>query len=140
MKGAAILGALLCGGVILAVSPAQVAAQNPVEIKATSPEKPPQLRIEEPGPATRDATRPREAGFYPGTEVRVRHEPAFIDPFVGETENGTKYGLSGWTSPATPVGSIVPQGEYQTSGWPALGFSVVWYSAPLGPRRVSDPR
>jgi hypothetical protein len=132
-----LIGAVCCG--LLAVtSPA--AAQAPVEIRATAPGKPRQIHIVEPSPATREATRPREADFY-GEDVRVRHEPAFIEPFVGETLGGAKYGLSGWTAPATPVGSLVSQGERQTSGWPSLGFTVVWDSAPTGPpRRVSDPR
>jgi hypothetical protein len=73
--------------------------------------------------------------------VRVRHEPAFIEPFVGQTQGGTKYGLSGWTSPTTPVGSYVSQEPWARSGWFALGFTVVWDSVPTGStRRVSDPR
>ena len=36
---------------------------------------PPQFRIVEPTPATREATRPRETDFYGGTDVRVRHQP-----------------------------------------------------------------
>ncbi len=115
-------------------------AQNPVEIRATAPEKPAQLRIVEPSPATREATRPREAGFY-REDVRVRHEPAFIEPFVGETQGGTKYGLSGWTSPTTPVGSYVSQEPWARSGWFALGFTVVWDSVPsASTQRVSNPR
>jgi hypothetical protein len=115
-------------------------AQAPVEIRASAPEKPPQITIVEPTPATREATRPREADFY-GTDVRVRHQPAFIEPFVGETQGGTKYGLSGWTSPSTPVGSLVSQEPWARTGWPALGFTVVWDSVPAAPaRRVSDPR
>lgn len=115
-------------------------AQNPVEIRATAPEKPTQLRIVEPSPATREATRPREAGFY-REDVRVRHEPAFIEPFVGETQGGTKYGLSGWTSPTTPVGSYVSQEPWARSGWFALGFTVVWDSVPsASTQRVSNPR
>ena len=115
-------------------------AQSPVEIQASAPEKPPQIRIVEPTPATREATRPREADFY-GTDVRVRHQPAFIEPFVGETQGGTKYGLSGWTSPSTPVGSLVSQEPWARTGWPALGFTVVWDSIPAAStRRVSDPR
>ena len=132
-----LIGAV-CWGLLAVTSPA--AAQAPVEIRATAPEKPRQIRIVEPSPATREATRPREADFY-GEDVRVRHEPAFIEPFVGETPDRAKYGLSGWTAPATPAGSLVSQGERQTSGWPSLGFTVVWGSAPTGPpRRVSDPR
>ena len=130
-----ILGGLCWLG---AASPA--IAQAPVEIQASAPEKPPQLHIVEPTPATREATRPREADFY-GTDVRVRHQPAFIEPFVGETQGGTKYGLSGWTSPSTPVGSLVSQEPWARSGWPALGFTVVWDSVPAASaRRVSDPR
>jgi hypothetical protein len=116
-------------------------AQSPVEIQASAPEKPPQIRIVEPTPATREATRPREADFY-GTDVRVRHQPAFIDPFVGQTQGGTKYGLSGWTSPSTPVGSLVSQEPWARSpGWFSLGLTVVWDSPPAAStRRVSDPR
>ena len=122
-----------------AASPAS--AQSPVEIRASAPEKPPQIRIVEPTPATREATRPREADFY-GTDVRVRHQPAFIEPFVGQTQGGTKYGLSGWTSPSTPVGSLVSQEPWARSpGWFSLGLTVVWDSPPAAStRRVSDPR
>jgi hypothetical protein len=131
-----ILGGLSWLG---AVSPA--IAQSPVEIQASAPEKPPQIRIVEPTQATREATRPREADFY-GTDVRVRHQPAFIDPFVGQTQGGTKYGLSGWTSPSTPVGSLVSQEPWARSpGWFSLGLTVVWDSPPAAStRRVSDPR
>lgn len=122
-------------------TPSPAAAQAPVEIQASAPEKPPQIRIVEPTPATREATRPREADFYGGTDVRVRHQPAFIEPFVGETKGGTKYGLSGWTAPSTPVGSLVSQEPWTRSGWPSLGITVVWDSVPAASaRRVSDPR
>jgi hypothetical protein len=131
-----LIGVALLAGVV--ATPA--AGQSPVEIRATAPEKPQQLHIVEPGPATREATRPREAGFY-REDVRVRHEPAFIEPFVGETQGGTKYGLSGWTSPSTPVGSYVSQEPWARSGWFALGISIVWDQGPAGQtRRVSDPR
>lgn len=135
-----MLVALIGVGLLGSVMAAPAHAQSPVEIRATAPEKPPQLRIVEPGPATREATRPREADFY-REDVRVRHEPAFIEPFVGQTQGGTKYGLSGWTSPATPVGSYVSQEPWARGGWFALGFSVVWDSVPAGSvRRVSNPR
>jgi hypothetical protein len=124
----------------LGLSSGPICAQTSVEIRATAPEKPRQFQIIEPGPATREVTRPREAEFY-GSDVRVRHEPAFIEPFVGQTQGGTKYGLSGWTSPATPVGGLVSQSPWGSSGTPAFGISVVWDSAPTGPpTRVSDPR
>jgi len=127
-------------GLLAVMIAGPASAQNPVEIRATAPEKPAQLRIVEPSPATREATRPREADFY-REDVRVRHEPAFIEPFVGETQGGTKYGLSGWTSPTTPVGSYVSQEPWARSGWFALGFTVVWDSVPsASTQRVSNPR
>ena len=127
-------------GLLLVTLTAPVAAQGPIEIRATAPEKPQQLRIVEPSEATRQSTRPREADFY-REDVRVRHEPAFIEPFVGQTQGGTKYGLSGWTSPTTPVGSYVSQEPWARSGWPALGFTVVWDSVPAASTsRVSNPR
>jgi hypothetical protein len=127
-------------GLLLVTLTAPTAAQSPIEIRATAPEKPQQLRIVEPSEATRQSTRPREADFY-REDVRVRHEPAFIEPFVGQTQGGTKYGLSGWTSPTTPVGSYVSQEPWARSGWPALGFTVVWDSVPAASTsRVSNPR
>jgi hypothetical protein len=132
---------MIFGGLIWLGAASPALAQTPVEIQASAPEKPPQFRIVEPTPATREATRPREADFYGGTDVRVRHQPAFIEPFVGQTQGGTKYGLSGWTSPSTPVGSLVSQEPWARSGWPALGFTIVWDSVPAASaRRVSDPR
>lgn len=132
---------MVCGGLSWLGAASPAIAQTPVEIQASAPEKPPQIRIVEPTPATREATRPREADFY-GTDVRVRHQPAFIEPFVGQTQGGTKYGLSGWTSPSTPVGSLVSQEPWARSpGWFSLGLTVVWDSPPAAStRRVSDPR
>jgi hypothetical protein len=132
--------ALLIGGVVWLGAASAAVAQSPVEIQASAPQKPPQIRIVEPTPATREATRPRETDFY-GTDVRVRHQPAFIEPFIGQTQGGTKYGLSGWTAPSTPVGSLVSQEPWARSGWPSLGITVVWDSVPAASaRRVSDPR
>jgi len=136
----ALLGAVIGSGLLAATLSSPTAAQSPIEIRASAPEKPQQLRIVEPSEATRESTRPREADFY-REDVRVRHEPAFIEPFVGQTQGGTKYGLSGWTSPTTPVGSYVSQEPWARSGWPALGFTVVWDSVPAAStQRVSNPR
>jgi hypothetical protein len=135
-----LIAVVVVGGLSWFGAASTALAQPPVEIRASAPEKPPQITIVEPTPATREATRPREADFY-GTDVRVRHQPAFIEPFVGQTQGGTKYGLSGWTSPSTPVGSLVSQEPWARTGWPALGFTVVWDSVPAASaRRVSDPR
>ena len=136
-----VFGGLSWGGLSWLGAASPAIAQTPVEIQASAPEKPPQIRIVEPTPATREATRPREADFY-GTDVRVRHQPAFIEPFVGQTQGGTKYGLAGWTSPSTPVGSLVSQEPWARSpGWFSLGLTVVWDSPPAAStRRVSNPR
>ena len=138
--GRSAIAMVIGSGLLLVTLTAPAAAQSPIEIRATAPEKPHQLRIVEPSEATRQSTRPREADFY-REDVRVRHEPAFIEPFVGQTQGGTKYGLSGWTSPTTPVGSYVSQEPWARSGWPALGFTVVWDSVPAASTsRVSNPR
>jgi len=135
-----VIGMAIGSGLLFVTLAAPASAQSPIEIRATAPEKPQQLRIVEPSEATRQSTRPREADFY-REDVRVRHEPAFIEPFVGQTQGGTKYGLSGWTSPTTPVGSYVSQEPWARSGWPALGFTVVWDSVPAASTsRVSNPR
>ena len=119
-----VRGLLLVAAALLGLSSGPVSAQTSVEIRATAPEKPVQFHIIEPGPATREVTRPREAEFY-GTDVRVRHEPAFIEPFVGQTQGGTKYGLSGWTSPSTPVGAYVARHRL-------LGSERIAYTAEQG--------
>jgi hypothetical protein len=135
LRAALVTAGLASLGVV-----ATAGAQSPVEIQATAPEKPPQVRIVEPTPATREATRTRETDFY-REDVRVRHQPAFIEPFVGQTQGGTKYGLSGWTAPTTPVGSLVSQEPWARGGWFALGLSIIWDSPPAASvRRVSDPR
>src|ERR1700731_2002569 len=81
--------------------PRHCSGKASAETRPPAPKSPRQPPIGRPSPATREATRPREADFY-GEDVRVRHEPAFIEPFGGETSGGAKYGLSGWTAPATP--------------------------------------
>jgi len=141
MRRSIVVGyATVALGVLALALSGTASAQNPVEIRATAPEKPAQIHIVEPSPATREQTRPREAEFY-GTDVRVKHEPAFIEPFVGQTAGGTKYGLSGWTSPSPPVGSYVSQEPWARTGWPAIGISVVWDSVPAtSTQRVSNPR
>jgi hypothetical protein len=135
-----VTGMAIGSGLLFVTLAGPSTAQSPIEIRATAPEKPQQLRIVEPSEATRQSTRPREADFY-REDVRVRHEPAFIEPFVGQTQGGTKYGLSGWTSPTTPVGSYVSQEPWARTGWPALGITVVWDSVPAASTpRVSNPR
>ncbi len=99
-------------------------AQRPVEME-TAPPHAPRFEIVPPSPATREATKPSEADFY-REDVRVRHEPAFIEPFVGRTRGGNEYGLSGWTAPNIPVGSLAAQGYQNDSGVFAIGITFLF--------------
>jgi hypothetical protein len=127
------------GAVIGMALPDLAAAQSNVEMR-TAPAPSPHFEIVSPGPATREATRPRDADFY-REDVRVRHEPAFIEPFVGRTKDGNEIGLSGWTSPNPPVGSLGSQGYGQSNGWFSLGITFLFDYPPKSPvRPVSAPR
>lgn len=112
-------------GVLVALALASSAlGQGQVEIN-TAPQQGPRFEIVPQSPATREATKPNDADFY-REDVRVRHEPAFIEPFVGTTSGGNEYGLSGWTSPEPPLGSYASQGYGQNTGWFSLGFTFVF--------------
>lgn len=134
MKRLSVLAAAL---VVLALASSAL-AQGQVEIRSTTPDQGRHFEIIQPSPATREASKPREADFY-RDDIRVRHVPAFIEPFTTVTKGGTLIGASGWTAPATPVGSLVSQGNQQTNGWFSLGITFIWDWAPAaGP--VSAPR
>jgi hypothetical protein len=104
-------------------------AQAPVEIKSSTPEQPKQFEIIAPGPTVREGSRVPEAEFY-REDQRVPYDPAFIEPFVGTTQGGTKYGVSAWTSPETPVGSLASQGYQQNNGWFGFGITFIWDTSP----------
>lgn len=120
-------GVLTSAVVALILWAAPVFAQGQVEVTTPKPAPEKGLVIIGPGPAAKEATRARESDFY-GEDVRVRHDPAFLEPFAGETQAGNRYGLSGWTSPATPVGSA--QSRAESGGWFAVGFSFTWDAPP----------
>ena len=121
-------GMLVATAIALAVA-APASAQAPVEIKSSTPEQPKQFEIITPGgPATREKSRVPDADFY-RDDQRVPYDPALIEPFVGTTKNGSKYGASVWTSPQTPVGSLASQG-YQQGGTFGFGFTFIWDSGP----------
>jgi hypothetical protein len=111
------------------VVPAPAAAQSAVELSSSTPEQKRQLELVKPGPALRDKSRVPEAEFY-GEDQRVPYDPAFVEPFVGTTKGGTKYGASVWTAPQTPVGSWASQVYQQNSGWLGFGITFIWDSAP----------
>jgi len=106
-------------------------AQSSVEMQS-APAPQPRFEIVPPPPATREATKPPEADFY-REDIRVRHEPAFIEPFVGRTRAGNQYGLSGWTAPNLPVGSLASQGYQNDSGALAIGFTFLFDYPPKTP-------
>ena len=129
MRSVTARGILAATAVVLALtSPAS--AQAPVEIKSSTPGQPKQFEIITPGgPTTREKSRVPDADFY-RDDQRVPYDPALIEPFVGTTKEGSKYGASGWSSPQTPVGSLASQGYQQTNGWLSFGFTFIWDSGP----------
>ena len=133
-----LISSAVVGVVILALA-GTAPAQSDVEMR-TAPQQGPRFEIVPPGPATREVTKPREADFY-RDDVRVRHEPAFIEPLTGRTKGGNEFGLSGWTSPNPPVGSLASQGYQQTNGWFALGITFLFdYPPKAAARPASVPR
>ncbi len=80
-------------------------------------------------PPENEPSRPRmpEADLYPHRPP-VRHAPGFIPPLVKETETG-RFGLAGWTSPNTPVGSRL-SADPDNAGWPGLGLGMEWGGPP----------
>ena len=137
MKSLTMFGA---GAALIAALAAPAGAQTDVEMRAASKESPRFEIVSPGGPASREATRPNDADFF-REDIRVRHEPAFIEPFVDETKAGNEYGLSGWTSPNPPVGSLGSQGYGQSSGWFSFGLTFLFdYPPKPGARPVSAPR
>ena len=114
---------MTAGSAVLCLATAAM-AQSSVEMQS-APAPQPHFEIVPPPPAAREATKPPEADFY-REDIRVRHEPAFIEPFVGRTKAGNQYGLSGWTAPNIPVGSLASQGYQNDSGALAIGFTFLF--------------
>lgn len=75
--------------------------------------------------SAREATRARESEFYPGEDIRVRHEPAFVSGLSGAPAAGPvkRLGVSGWTSPPGRGDGIT---AHENSGWFGFGFSIIW--------------
>jgi hypothetical protein len=133
MKSVVVAGTLVIvlgwGEVALAQQKAADPVQSPAAPIAAAPTPPPQpaeegLAIIAPAPSVRESTRVRESEFYPGEDVRVRHEPAFIQGLSKAPAKGPirRYGLSGWTSPSGRGDSQA----VQENGWFSFGFSIVW--------------
>jgi hypothetical protein len=123
-------------GLLLAVSAVSAAAAQEVKIESrTAP--PVDREIVTPG-LHYEQSRPSDREYYP-EGPRVEHDPAFIDDLSAQyqTPDGSgRAGVSGWTSPATPVGPTASIGQRDIPGWFGFGFSVTWGGPPSGPRRA----
>jgi hypothetical protein len=120
--------ALGLGMLAVAVGLAGRAGAQEIEIGVTPearPPKPPEIVTP---PGSREITRPRESGFYP-QDIRVRLDPAFIEPFGAIRQVGPKsavqFGLAGWTAPNT-LGRQHEGDVREIHGWFALGFAIIW--------------
>ena len=91
-------------------------------------------------PGLYDETRPSDADLYP-RGGKVQYDPAFIGPLSRKRETATstgRAGVSGWTSPNTPVGPA-SSGWGEVSGWFALGLSFTWDGPPPARRPAPVP-
>jgi hypothetical protein len=58
----------------------------------------------------------------------VPHSPGFITPLTRQTRDG-RYGVAGWTSPNTRVGSR-GAADPDNAGWFSFGFAYEWGASP----------
>lgn len=127
-------------GLLMLVATPALAQQ--VEIKKPPPTAPREERGEViVPPGLQQETRPSDADRYP-RGGQVQHDPAFIGPMSRpyETPRSTgRFGLSGWVSPHTPVGSP-HQGWAESYGVFALGFSVTWDGPPPARGPAANPK
>lgn len=104
------------------------------DVKIEAPKPAPEPRIG--APDAGHERRPGDETSYPMRGPVVPYDPAFIYPFVidvGTPEAAGHVGLSGWTSPSTPVGPS-GAGLDEISGW--LGFGLTWtWGGPHPPLR-----
>jgi hypothetical protein len=113
---------------ILAVLAASAASAQDVNLKAPVPTREPRVIT----PGLLYETRPSDETHYPGAGPSVPYDPAFIRPFTTTTETPTstgRLGLSGWTSPNTPVGPS-GAGMREVNGWLGFGFTRTWGGPP----------
>jgi len=126
---------------VLATVVASAGAQQPqqpppgVQIESTPSPPPERVPAVVPPGLHYETTRPADGDHYPW-DVRVEHDPAFIEPFVqqfGDASSSGQFGLAGWTSPNTPVGPSVI-GYREVNGLLGFGFSIVWGGPPRLPQ------
>ena len=125
--------------IALTVFLATPAWSQDVQIKKPAPSVPREERDVIP-PGLQEETRPSDADRYP-RGGQVQHDPAFIGPLSKPRETPTstgRYGIAGWVSPSTPVGSP-HSGWSESSGVFALGFSITWDGPPPARRPAPAP-
>jgi hypothetical protein len=91
-------------------------------------------------PGLQQETRPSDADRYP-RGGQVQYDPAFIGPMSKPRESATdtgRYGVAGWLSPTTPVGSPAT-GWRESNGVFAFGFSITWDGPPPARRPATAP-
>jgi hypothetical protein len=108
---------------MFAVGPAGAQSSGGGLEVTTPPARPtPEFGLEPTMPLEQQGSRDQE--FYP-TQVKSRHEPAFVKPFVGNvpvsTSSSIRLGLSGWTSPALPADT-----RNEAAGGAAFGITILW--------------
>lgn len=121
--------------IALLLSLATPALSQDVQIKKNPPAAPQEER-DVIAPALRYEIRPSDADRYP-RGGQVQHDPAFIGPLSKPYETPTssgRYGVAGWVSPHTPVGSP-HSGWGESFGVIGFGFSLTWD----GPAPVRRP-
>jgi hypothetical protein len=117
---------VLAIAILAALGPAPVSGED-VKIMAPPPGREPRVIT----PGLLYETRPSDETYYPGGPG-VPYDPAFIRPFTKEVETPRstgRMGLSGWTSPNTPVGPS-GAGMREISGWLGFGFTRTWGGPP----------
>ena len=128
---------LIATGAVLAIAAVSSAAAQDVKIESRV--APPAIEREIVTPGLHyEQSRPSDRDYYP-EGPRVEHDPAFVEGMSSEyktPEGSGRVGVSGWTSPATPVGPTAAVGQRDIPGWFGFGFSVTWGGPPAGPRRA----
>jgi len=130
----------LLGGffVVMALTIGSAFAQQ-IEIEAPTPERPRPPLIVPPGDYFQMA-HPSDSNYYPNWPP-VNFDPAFVEPLSQKFETPTstgRFGLSGWVSPATPIGAE-QTGWRRDPGWFALGFTIEWGGPPPTPPAKRPP-
>jgi hypothetical protein len=133
----ALAWVVLLAGPAGAQQPAPAVGSPPAAefgVRAPVPSPTPKLGLEPTRPPEEQGAREQE--FYPGDQVRSRHEPAFVTPFVTSvpTSGGStaRVGLSGWTAPRLPFDFR------ESTGGVAFGLTITW-GAPAAQAKALEP-